>query len=96
MIPQIPDLLAYIRGQISIKTLFLVPKTVLFEDPLVHDFFKVQCDLDLVTLNLVTTCDLMTILLRPIYNYRISFYHFGKLIMCTRQKPLTFQIAMVL
>ena len=30
--------------------------------------FKIQCNLDLVTLNLVTTCDLVTILQRPFFN----------------------------
>ena len=29
---------------------------------------KIQCNLDLVTLNLVITCDLVTILQRPVYN----------------------------
>ena len=29
---------------------------------------NIQCNLDLVTLNLVTTCDLVTIFQRPIYN----------------------------
>ena len=29
---------------------------------------SVQCSLDLVTLNLVTTCDLVTILQRPFFN----------------------------
>ena len=29
---------------------------------------SVQCNLDLVTLNLVTTCDLVTILQRPFFN----------------------------
>ena len=29
---------------------------------------KVQCNLDLVTLNLVTTCDLVTIFQRPFFN----------------------------
>ena len=36
-----------------------------------HDFEEVnlvQCNLDLVTLNLVTTCDLVTILQRPFFN----------------------------
>ena len=36
---------------------------------LVQDIlFCVQCNLDLVTLNLVTTCDLVTILQRPFFN----------------------------
>ena len=30
--------------------------------------FLVQCNLDLVTLNLVTTCDLVTIFQRPFFN----------------------------
>ena len=36
----------------------------------IKDLFalSVQCNLDLVTLNLVTTCDLVTILQRPFFN----------------------------
>ena len=31
-------------------------------------YIGVQCNLDLVTLNLVTTCDLVTIFQRPFFN----------------------------
>ena len=33
-----------------------------------HNNLNVQCNLDLVTLNLVTTCDLVIILQRPFFN----------------------------
>ena len=32
------------------------------------EIVTVQCNLDLVTLNLVTTCDLVTIFQRPFFN----------------------------
>ena len=32
-------------------------------------FLRLQCNLDLVTLNLVTTCDLVTILQRPFFQF---------------------------
>ena len=34
----------------------------------VSNTIEVQCNLDLVTLNLVTTCDLVTIFQRPFFN----------------------------
>ena len=36
----------------------------------------VQCNLDLVTLNLVTICDLVTILQRPFFNLRHKIIQF--------------------
>ena len=33
-----------------------------------YPYLHIQCNLDLVTLNLVTTCDLVTILQRPFFN----------------------------
>ena len=35
-----------------------------------YPYLHIQCNLDLVTLNLVTTCDLVTILQRP-FNFNL-------------------------
>ena len=44
--------------------LFLVQKFV----EIFRIFITIQCNLDLVTLNLVTACDLVPIFLRPFFN----------------------------
>ena len=51
-----PGNLTYV-GQVAMQTLAVQLGSLL-----------VQCNLDLVTLNLVTTCDLVTILQRPFFN----------------------------
>ena len=38
---------------------------------------QVQCNLDLVTLNLVTTCDLVTIFQRPFFNLLYKIIRFS-------------------
>ena len=40
----------------------------------------IQCNLDLVTLNLVTTCDLVTILQRPFFNLLREIIRFSDII----------------
>jgi hypothetical protein len=37
-----------------------------------HNYLNLQCNLDLVTLHLVTTCYLVTILQRPFLNLKIN------------------------
>ena len=40
----------------------------------------IQCNLDLVTLNLVTTCDLVTILQRPFFNLLHKIIRFSDIV----------------
>ena len=41
------------------------------------NMIKIQCNLDLVTLNLVTTCDLAIILQQPFFNLLYKFIRFS-------------------
>ena len=48
--------------------------------------FEVQCNLDLVTLNLVTTCDLVTIFQRLFFNLLHKIIRFSDIMRCSDQK----------
>ena len=45
-----------------------------------YPYLHIQCNLDLVTLNLVTTCDLVTILQRPFFNLLCKIIRFYNII----------------
>ena len=62
---------------------------------------QVQCNLDLVTLNLVTTCDLVTIFERPFFNLLHKIIRFSDIMrfsdsFCEDQKCHLIEIALYL